>query len=240
MRFVIVLAPIALLAATSAHARKPEAVHIAATEVTLDAKLVQRNPALAAALRDASTEEAHYYDGALRPAVLRMRIEKVGFKSAGKALAGALPLVGLFAGSNRNVLRGHVELVDQASGRVLHRYRVECDDSTQMSAADGALSLGRVGLSFLPFGGLFDAAIGVADGAANKHDAAERMLTRGFVMLSYKQVYGDRQYRQFAAQRRSAAEVARAGVATPVPAATAATMPVAIPASTAAAAPVAS
>ena len=75
-------------------------------------------------------------------------------------------------------------------------------------------------------GGVGPGTIGATEVAArlqkpNPRLPAERMLTRGFVMLSYKQVYGDRQYRQFAAARRAAAEQARASATVTVPAAAA-------------------
>lgn len=231
--------PLALAASAPALAAKPQPVHITATEVVFKNAKQAQGPAISDALRTASTQEAAYYDAALKPVTMRIAIDKVGFKSGGKALAANLPLVGMFAGANRNLLKGQVEIVDQASGKVLNKYKIQCDDDTSMSAADGALTLASTGLSFLPFGGLISAAMDVAQGAANNRDAAEQMLTRGFVMLSYKQVYGEKLYRSFAHQRKAAFELAKAEKAKVAPAATAPAATAAPEARVAAATPVA-
>jgi hypothetical protein len=204
--------PLALVlaAAQPALAAKPLAVTVTATEVTIRNAKEKRRDEIAAALRTASTEEAHYYDQALRPATLRIQVEKVGFKSAGKAALGMVPLVGMFAGANRNVMKGRVSLVDAVSGKPIAQWKIECDDDTDFSGSDAALALGKVGLSFLPFGSLIESAIDVAEGASSKRDRAEQMLTRGFVMLSYKKAYGDKLYKSFSRQRKAAFELARA------------------------------
>lgn len=215
-----ILLPLAFAAtlADPAAAAKPQPLRVAATEVSFKDAKVQRALPLSDALRTASDAEAAFYDPALPAAVMRIRIDKLGFKSAGKAVAGALPLVGLFAGPNRNVLKGEVQLLDQASGRLIAKYRIECDDDTDFSGTDAALAMGKMGLGFLPFGFLLESAVEVGEGAATKRDAAERMLTRGFVMLSYRKLYGDKLYKSFSARRKAAFAAASTPAKTPAPA----------------------
>ena len=218
-----------LLAATiagspvSAYAAERSAdFSIVATEVTTKDGKAAEQGAIADALRAASDEEAHYYDAGRAPVVMRIQIKKLSYKSAGKAIAGSLPFVGLVAGSNRNALQGDVELVDRASGKSIEKFKIQADDDTFFSAGDTALSLGKAGLSFLPFGMLVSGAVDVAQGATNNRAASQSMLTRGFVMLSYRKAYGDKAYKAFAAQRKAASAAKKATVTfgnTAVPAA---------------------
>lgn len=189
------------LATPAAAASKPAAYRIAATEVVIGDRIEE-----AAWLKDhlasASTQEARYYDPALAPATLRITVEKVKTKSAGKAIASSLPLVGLFAGSNENKLAGRIEIVKPASGKVLARHKIISDDGTEFSAADGMLTVAQIGASFLPFGGLLSAAAEAGRSGAKRSEAQEK-LVNGFVMLSYKKLYGNDLYKSFAARRKA-------------------------------------
>jgi len=208
VRILLPLAVSATLASTLAQpalaAPRLQPVHVAATEVSFKDAKVQRALPMADALRAASTMEAAYYGPALPAAVMRIRIDKVGFKSAGKAVAGMLPLIGMFSGPNRNVMKGEVQLLDQSTGRLIAKYKIECDDDTDVSGSDAALAMGKMGLGFLPFGFLLESAVEMGEGAASKRDATERMLARGFVMLSYRKAYGDKLYKSFSTQRKAA------------------------------------
>lgn len=189
------------LATPAAAATKPAAYRIAATEVVVDDK-VQGAVWFKDHLATASTQEARYYDPALAPATLRITVEKVKTKSAGKAIASSLPLVGLFAGTNENKLAGRIEIVEPASGKVLAKHKTSSDDSTEFSAADGMLTFAQIGASFLPFGALISAAAEAGRPGAKRSDAQEK-LVNGFVMLSYKKLYGNELYKSFAARRKA-------------------------------------
>ncbi len=201
---LLVAASIAVSPAPAPATERAPSFSVVATEVTTKDERPGEQTAIADALRAASDEEARYYDPARAPAVMRIRIDKVCYKSAGKAVANSLPFVGLVAGSNRNALRGEVELVDRVSGKSIEKFKIEADDDTFFSAGDTALSLGKAGLSFLPFGMLISSAVDVAHGAANDRAASQKMLTRGFVMLSYRKAFGDKAYKSYAAQRKAA------------------------------------
>lgn len=184
-------------------ADRPAGFSIVATDVTTSEKKAGVQAAMLDPLRAAADQEARYYDPARPPAVMRIRIRKLCYTSAGKAAANSLPFVGLVAGSNCNALAGDVEIVDRASGKSLERFRIEANDDTFSSAGDTALSLGRTGLSFLAFGMLISSAVDVAQGAASHRAASQDMLTRGFIMLSYRKLYGDKAYRSVAVRRKA-------------------------------------
>lgn len=204
-------------------AARPVASRVAATEVVVRAKTGDRDW-LSRRLIAASADEARYYDAALPPATLRVVIDKLSTKRAGKAIAASLPIVAMFAGPNENRLKGRIEIVDAATGRVLRKEKIDCSDQTQFSAADGMLAYADLGLSFLPFGGLLSIAGEVGRSAANARLPAQEKLVRGFVMLSYKKLYGARAYRSFAARRKADQAAAKAAeAAPPAPPATAVT-----------------
>ncbi|MEH3101713.1 hypothetical protein [Sphingomonas adhaesiva] len=189
------------LAAPVAAAPSPAPYHIATTVVVVASKIADGSR-IKDRLTVASQREAGYYDPRLTAATLRIVVDKVKTKSAGKAIAAGLPLVGLFAGANENKLAGRIEIVEPASGRILAKHKITSDDATQFSAADGMLSLADIGTSFLPFGGLISLAADVGRSAA-KRDDVEDKLVNGFVMLSYKKLYGANLYKSFAVRRKA-------------------------------------
>jgi hypothetical protein len=210
VRFMASMLLVLGFVAQPALAAKEPKLYVAQTDVTYKNKKMKRGPEVADALRKAAMTEAAYYDPSYSPVVMRVQIEKMSFKSVGKAVLEKVPVVGMFSGKNRNFMQGRVELVDQQSGKSLKKYKIKADDNTQVDLGDAAFQYGKLGVSFLPFGSLFAAAMDVADSAANKRERAEEMLTNAFVMLSYQKAYGKSVYKGFAPQRKAAFELARA------------------------------
>ena len=96
LRLSFLLAPVLIATALAvapgpAAAKQPADFSIVATEVSTSEKKPGDQAAMLYPLRAAADAEASYYDPTRTPVVMRIRISKLCYKSAGKALADSVP-----------------------------------------------------------------------------------------------------------------------------------------------------
>ena len=217
------VAVLLVLGAATPVLAKNAPMHVTGAEVTLKKKKMKHGPEMVEALRKAVEEEAAYYDASATPVLMRVQIEKLAFYSEAKEALMMVPLIGGFAGTNENRMKAKVQLVEPASGKVLKKFTVDCNDSTLISAEKEALGIGLDILSvFVPGASLAaDLAVGVGEAAFEKKRTNQQVLTDGFTMLAYRKIYDGKTYKM-AQKRKKEAVKAAAAKAKEAPVATAA------------------
>jgi hypothetical protein len=186
---------LAVLAPSQAAAKKGP-VHVSSVDVTLK-KEMKRGEELSAAVKKALEEEVAYFEPLGKPVAMKVDIQKLSFKSDGKAIVSAIPIVGMFSGPNENAIKAKIQLVDPDSGKVVKKFSLFVNDQTMKQDVEMAKDLGLTALSFIPFAGLIaETAIGVAESASYKKEKAEGTLVKGFARMAYRQVYGGKAYKK--------------------------------------------
>jgi hypothetical protein len=224
MRAAIGVAGALLLLASSGVASAgpiAEPVQVARVEVTFAENLAKHD--LADDIRQAVLDEQSWYRTTGRPVLMTVNVDKLSFRSTGKALAGSIPFVGMFAPPNDNYIRATVRIRDAATGATLAEYRkIGATDQNGLSAVD----MGATALSFIPvIGDIAGAASDVAQAGANKRDLAEQKMSRNLAARALSQLYGERPFATALARKKLAAAAAKAAgqpipLALPTPAVT--------------------
>jgi hypothetical protein len=208
------LAALAILAAgipASAAAKGP--MHIAAVEVTTKKPI--DSATLIDGLKHDVMAEAAWYEKTGTPVTMRIRIDNMKFRSAGKEVIGAIPVVGLFAGENVNLLRGAVELVEPGSGRVLKKFKLEADDKAGFDVGGFAADTASGLLSFIPGVGMLAGeaatlAMGVGRSAGGKRDVLEAKMSANFAGYAILETFGRKATRAARARKKAAQSAAPA------------------------------
>ena len=181
---------------TAAYAKKAT-YYVDSVEVGFKKKKLKYGDELIPSIEKALSEDLQHFEKQGTPVLMRIKLDKINLKSADKAMLMAIPLVGAFAGSNENRLRGKVELVDRSTNKVVKKFTADVDSSTPASvAADIGKEVGLMALSFIPMAGMIaETALDAAETATINKDRAKERLAVNFTDFAMQRTYGNKAWK---------------------------------------------